>query len=442
MRATAVLVLLALVMAAPLTVTASSPSPSTSPGSLVITYFYGDGCPYCAAEVEYLERLTERFPAVVVDAHEVWYDEGNRELYLAVARQHGIEPSGVPGTFVAGRAWIGFSPQIAAEIESAVIDALAVGAKPQPGLPDPTAGPPAQPPRGGQPVDEQPAAVIELPLVSPLDLGGHSLVAATGLIALVDGFNPCSLWVLSILLAIMLHSGSRRRVSLVGGTFLLVTAGAYGLFMVGLFGVMGIVGYLFWIQALVAAVVLVFALIAIKDYFWVGRGISLSIPERHKPRIYAGSRSLLDPTRPLSAVLAATVVLAAGVALVELPCTAGLPLLWSSLMAQHAVAAFEFGLLLGLYLAVYLLDEAVLFGGVLLTMRATRMQEHHGRVLKLVAGCLMLVLAATMLLAPTALNSLSGTLAVFVAAMAGAAVVLIAHRRLLPRLGIQIGNEA
>jgi vacuolar-type H+-ATPase subunit I/STV1 len=77
---------------------------------------------------------------------------------------------------------------------------------------------------------------------------------------------------------------------------------------------------------------------------------------------------------------------------------------------------------------------------VLVTMRASRMQERHGRVLKLVAGSVMLALALAMLVAPEALNTIAGTLVIFGTALAVAAAIVVTHRQLLPRLGIRLGS--
>jgi thiol-disulfide isomerase/thioredoxin len=443
----AALLLVASTQAALPTPSAAAEATAEQP-TVTITFFWGDGCPYCALEEEFLERLVQRYPQVVVDAHEVWYDEAGRNLFMRVAAAHGVEPQGVPATFVAGRAWIGFNEAIGREIEAVVLAELRrLDATPTAAAtPSAPSALPASPTAPSQPPDPSPepssAATVDIPIVGPVDLAGQSLFFSTALIAAVDGFNPCSLWVLSVLLAMMLHSGSRRRILAVGVTFLFVSALAYGAFMVGLFNVIGLIGYLWWVQLLIAAIVLVFAVVAIKDYFWFGRGISFVIPDRHKPAIYRRSRALLSPERSLLAVLGGTVVLAAGVSYLELPCTAGLPVLWSGLVADAGLTVSEFALHLGLYLAIFMLDELLLLGGVLVTLRATRMDERHGRVLKLVAGSVMLALALTMLLAPETLNQLGGTLLVFGVALAAAGVTVIVHRLLLPRLGIRVGSGA
>src|SRR5690606_26919507 len=74
---------------------------------------------------------------------------------------------------------------------------------------------------------------LDLPLIGRVDLDLQSIAIGTALIAFVDGFNPCSMWVLSMLLALTLHTGSRRKVLLIGLVFLTVTAVIYALFIAG-----------------------------------------------------------------------------------------------------------------------------------------------------------------------------------------------------------------
>ena len=388
-----------------------------------VVLFWGDGCPHCASENAFLEGLVARHPGVAVDAYEIWNDEENRQRFVEVAEAHGIEPSGVPGTFVAGRAWIGFSDAVGAEIEAVVVAELAriAAASPTPAAsPSPSSSPTA----------------VEIPVFGRLDPAAGSLVTMTALVALVDGFNPCSLWVLSILLAMMLHSGSRRRLLAVGVTFLVVAGAAYGLFMLGLFAVLDWIGYSTWVRVAIAVVVGLFGIVAIKDYFWYGRGPSLGIPEDRKPGIVRRSRQIALSERSLLALVPITAFLAAGVSLLELPCTAGFPVMWNGILADRGVAGAAFAGLLGLYLAIYLLDELVLFSIALVTMRVTKMQERHGRALKLTAGSVMLALAAVMLAAPALLDSVPGTMAVFGSALAMASLVML----VAPRLGLDVAE--
>jgi hypothetical protein len=158
----------------------------------------------------------------------------------------------------------------------------------------------------------------------------------------VDGFNPCSLWVLSMLMALVLHTGSRKKVLFIGLIFLTVTAGIYALFIAGLFSVLRLVSFMGWVQGLVAGVALIFGVVNIKDYFWYKTGVSFTISEKQKPGIFQKIRRVIASSDSIWGLAGATVVMAAGVSLVEFSCTAGFPVLWTNLLVAQNVRQRRF----------------------------------------------------------------------------------------------------
>lgn len=369
-----------------------------------IVLFHGDGCPHCAAERAFLADLVRREPAVVVEEHEVWYDADGLALLQRTADELGFDPVGVPVTVIGEQVWIGFDDATAAQIEAAAL--RAVGNAP-----------------GTDAGQDSPARTVTVPLLGEVALGDTGLLAATLAIGFVDGVNPCSLWVLSLLLAMVLNRGSRGRVVLVGSVFLVVTAGMYGLYMVGMYSAASYFSSMVWLRVVVAAVAGVFGVLQIKDGLGVAGGPSLSISAERRPGLYARMRAVASPDRALAATITGTVVLAVAVSLLETPCTAGLPLLWTTMLAEQGVEPLQAVLLFAVYLAVFLLDELLVFGAAIITLRATRLQERHGRALKLVAGSVLVCLAVAMLAAPTALTTLVGTVVVFGAALVLAAIL-------------------
>jgi cytochrome c biogenesis protein CcdA/glutaredoxin len=394
----------------PTTVPAPSTATTASEG-VEIVLFYGDGCPHCAAEKKFLASLEERYEGVQVSEYEVWYDAQNRSLLMQVASERGFDASGVPITLLGDQVWIGWSDSLGQQIEGIVAAALAGVAPPV--------------------VDDDP--VVDVPLVGAVDLGGSSLLVSTIVIGFVDGVNPCSLWVLSMLLALVLHSGSRSRVAVVGVVFLVVTAGLYGLYMVGLFSALDYIGMRTWVRVGLAVLAGGLGLLHLKEYFWFKQGLSLTIPDEKKPGLYKKMRALAAPDRSLPAALGATAVLAVGVSLLETPCTAGLPVLWTGMLADQDVAWTEAALLFAVYMAVFLLDELIVFGAAVVTMRAAKLQERHGRLLELISGTVMVALALVLLFAPALMESPAGALAVFGAAAAVVAAVVLVARYVTPR---------
>lgn len=446
---------------------AQTPEPEDHP--VYIYLFWGEGCPHCAKAKPYFESLAQKYPQVIYRDYEIYYDAAGQKMFNDMAAALGFEISGVPTALVGQYLMVGYAEEYNSQIEEVVVhctqngclDAgagLVNGGSPaQPASSQPTATPvptvtPAalaqQPPGPSSSVQPETGSdltqphLLHLPLIGPVNLEQHSLTLSTALIALVDGFNPCSLWVLSMLMALVLHTGSRKKVLLIGLIFLTVTAAIYALFIAGIFSVLRLVSFMGWVQVLVAGVALVFGIVNIKDYFWYKSGVSFTISEKQKPGIFQNIRRIITSSDSIWGLASATVVMAAGVSIVEFSCTAGFPVLWTNLLVAQGVTGSAFVALLLLYLIIYQIDELVIFGSMVITLKASRMEEKQGRVLKLFGGMLMLALAAVMLIKPSLMNDLGTSAAIFITAFSVAGIVLIVHRSILPQLGIWIGTEA
>ena len=195
-----------------------------------------------------------------------------------------------------------------------------------------------------------------------------------------------------------------------------------------------------WIQIAVACVTLILGIINLKDYFFFKQGVSLTIDDEKKPGLYKKMRNVLKNTDNVWAMIGATIVLSAGVSLVEFSCTAAFPVIWSNILSAHGIGKLEFALHLLLYMLLYQLDELIIFLAVVVTMKSKRMEEKHGQVLKLFSGCLMVVLSAVMIIEPALMNELSSTLIIFGAAIAVTLLILLVTAKILPKFGIYIGH--
>ena len=440
-----------------------------------IYIFWGEGCSHCstikshlemesdsvvsggAEALEFLKSLETDYANVEIHDYDVWSIATYLRRFQQMAAMFDLETLGVPTIFVGNRVWEGFGPDIADEIETYVQGCLETGC-PDPGqaMEDPTSPPtatatpeatieaPTPTPTPTTPSaatdSTPPTQVLTLPLVGTVNLGKESLWVSTALISFVDGFNPCSLWVLTILISLTLRTGSRKKVFLTGFIFLFVTSLIYVLFIAGLFTMFTFIGFMGWIQGIVALLALLFAAVNIKDYFWYKEGLSFTIADEQKPGLYKKMRKIMQADS-LWALLTTTVVMSAGIAIVEIPCTAGFPVLWTSLVATQGADRITFVLLLALYMLIYLLDELGVFAVAVFTLKSSKLEEKHGRVLKLIGGMLMLILAGVMLIDPALMNELETSLLIFAGALVAALLVLVVHRHILPKLGIYVGTE-
>ncbi len=140
----------------------------------------------------------------------------------------------------------------------------------------------------------------------------------------------------------------------------------------------------------------------------------------------------MSSSENLWAMIGATVVLAAGVSLVEFSCTAAFPVVWGNLLVAHGASRMEFAVLLLLYMLLYQLDEMIIFLAAVITMKTSRIEEKHGRILKLFSGSLMITLSAVMILSPEWMQNLGNTLLVFGFAVAITLLIFLLTKNILP----------
>lgn len=426
--------------------TLSSPKPvAAQEGNPVVVYmFWGEGCPHCAVAKPFFENLANKHPEIELRFYEIYNSVENQDKFVKMADAYGFEAWGVPTIFIGDRYWEGFSESMQTEIEGAIQVCIENGCKDAGAgiiVPAVTHAPVTAVTPGPGDSGASENRVIKVPLFGEIDLNNQPLLIATALIAFVDGVNPCSIWVLTMLIALTLHTGSRKRVALIGVIFIFITALVYALFIGGLFTILTFIKVVTWIQVVVALIALIFGLVNIKDYFWYKEGVSFTIDDEKKPGIFKRMRNVMNSSDSLWGLISATVVLAAGVSLVEFTCTAGFPVLWTNMIASQNVSTGEFVLLLMLYMFIYQVDELVIFFLAVFTLKGSRMEEKHGRILKLIGGTLMLTLAGVMIFNPNLLNDLNSALIIFAVAFGLAGLILLVHRKILPSFGILIGTE-
>ncbi len=359
-----------------------------------VEVFTREGCPRCAAARAFLDRLALERPGLRVRYLDVVRErEALRRLTSLAAARSGVP--GVPSFLVRGSLLVGFDGE---ETTGRALRALIEGAA---GAPAPEGGAAICVPQAPEECPAEPAdpESVEAPLLGRLSARSLGLPLFTLALGLVDGFNPCAMWVLLFLLSLLVNLRSRARMLAVAGTFVAVSGIFYFLFMAAWLNVFLLVGLSRGAQVALGLVALAVGAVNVKDFFALGRGVSLSIPESAKPGIYARVRRVLQAPTAWQAIGGA-VALAVLVNTVEALCTAGLPVAYTSVLASRRLPAWGHYGYLALYNVAYVADDTLMLALAVITLRQTKLQERGGRALKLLSGLAMLGLGAILLLAP------------------------------------------
>lgn len=342
-----------------------------------IEVFVRAGCPHCEAAKTFLDELRHEKPSLQIAIYDIAENRSARERLAILAAKHGMGSSGVPTFLIRGELIVGF------------LSADTTGARIR-GLLDRHA-----PATTSDPKIES----ISTTWFGELRVGELGLPLFTIAIGLLDGFNPCAMWVLLFLLSLLVNLHDRKKMALIAGTFVLVSGLIYYAFMAAWLNMFLLIGLSRAVQFGLGGIALFVGAVNVKDFFVLRRGISLGIPESAKPGLYARIRRILQADN-LAGALTGIVILAGLVNLIELLCTAGFPALYTQILTVQQLPIWEYYSYLGLYNLAYILDDSLVVAIAVITLSRRKVQERAGRWLKLISGLVMAGLGAILLLQP------------------------------------------
>ncbi|HSA33912.1 MAG TPA: hypothetical protein P5077_09330 [bacterium] len=346
-------------------------------GDATFYFFYSYKCPHCRKARPFMNEWERRYPQIQFKRLEILRNDENMALFRRKVELLGIENPGTP-TFVLGDRFVGaFEPGVnEQEVEEMIEDHLAGGKR-----------------------DRGPVTTVTIPFIGTLDARVISLPSFTFLIGLLDGINPCAMWVLMFLLTLLVNTKSRGMLLMIGSVFVVSSGVVYFLFMAAWLNIFMFVGITTVATVLLGIVALVMGLINMKDFFFFKKGISLMIPESAKGKLYDKMRGILG-SKNMTIAFAGTVALAFFVNLIELGCTIGLPAIYTRVLSiQELGTAARYGYM-ALYNVYYVIPLALIVALFMLSMRKFRLEERHARVLKLISGSLMVALGLLLVFKP------------------------------------------
>lgn len=348
-----------------------------------LVFFWGVGCPHCEGAKPFVARLIRERPDLTVERVEVKNDPNGRRRFIDAMQRLGAQAVGIPTFVVADEYVVGFVEGATEKQVIALVD-RALGAK--------------QHPAG------VPGTLVSLPWFGDLDAATLSLPVFTLVVGLVDGINPCAMWVLLVLLGILAHVRSTKRLLMVGGTFVVASGVVYFVFMTAWLGMFELVGLSHTFTVVLGTIVFTMGLINLKELVWFKKGVSLTIPDRVKPKLYRKMRGIANAASVPAAFLGVA-ALAVFVNLIELACTLGLPAVFTRVLSlrEELSSLGRVGYLV-LYNFAYVVPLAVIVIAYALTLHRLTLTERGAKALKAVSGALLVVFGGLFIIAPQLLG--------------------------------------
>lgn len=392
----------------------------------VMHVFVRDGCPHCAALEKFMDTWFVRGDAPDVTYYEVMNPDSQALFKKVQERMPGLT-QGVPTIILDGIIIQGYDTDLTTGLRLENIykecsereggpaprslgeggcitfqDFLGgAGAMTIGGRSSTCSGDPAEPCTAE--MEDEERFIFDFWFVGKTDLHDLSLPALALVLGGLDGFNPCAMWVLITLLTLLINTRSWTKIILIGGTFLLVSGVMYYLFIAAWLNVFLLIGFNQWVQKIIGIVAIGGGSFYLYEAFCkdpnqckvTDFGRRQKTIERMKKAISASSWPLM---------IIGVAILAASVNLIELVCTAGLPAIFTAILAQNALTSAEHYWYLLLYILAYMFDDLIIYAIAIGTLHATGFTTKYRRFTLIFGGILMAALGVLLIFYPHALT--------------------------------------
>ncbi len=358
-----------------------------------IYFFYGNVCPHCEKAELFLDKLEQKYP-LEINSYEVYSSRENAELLLDLFGHCGKEKGvRVPALFIGEKVIVGYlsDETTGQKIEQAIKEYS------DKECPDPL----NELKKCQCQIEEKEDEIISYPFIGKVNLSKLSLPVLTVSLAALDGFNPCAMWMLLFLLALLINVQSRKKVWLIAGTFILVSGIIYYLLLSAWLNLFLAIGYITLTRTIIGIAALSLGIWQIKRFITFKPGVCEITPDGSKIRtkIQTHTEKIVNNPVLLFSILG-VIVLAFAVNLIEFFCSAGLPAIYTKVLSMSDLNPVSYYLYLLLYTFVFMLDDLIIFFIALITLNKIGFTDKYTKWSTLIGGLLILILGLLLIFRP------------------------------------------
>ena len=388
-----------------------------------IHLFYGNGCPHCAAEEEFLSDYLKDRTDVKLYKYEIWYDSHNQELLSKVQKEMGTtNKNGVPFTVIGKKTIVGYADgvtdeqikdsinyylnndyrdyagEITGKVKKAEVkeDITKDESKTEDKKENKIEK--ADDTKDSDQTDEN----VTVPVLGKINAKKVSLPILAVVLGFVDGFNPCAMWILIFLITMLFNMKDRKKMWILGLTFILTSGIVYLMFMLAWLNLATFISKIAFIRLLIAVIALVVGLINVYKYIdslkKKDEGCDV-VDKKDRKKIMEKIISITHEKKFIIALLG-IMVLAASVNIIELMCSIGIPLLFTQILAMNNLSTFSYMIYMFIYIFFFLIDDIVIFVISMVTLKVTGLSTKYTKYSHLVGGIIMLIIGLLLIIKP------------------------------------------
>lgn len=358
--------------------------------------FHSETCSHCQAEIEYLNKLEEEYDNLELHLYEINNSKKNTELMIEIKNKLNIDSPNVPFTVIGNYYYIGYSEGIKEGIKELVdkyteeeqIDVI-------------------KPILEGKEVPDVEILNGEIKTINifgkDINPAKLSLPVLSIILGTIDGFNPCAMWILIFLISMLFNMKDKKKMWCLGLIFLFTSAFVYLLFMFAWLGITTtLLTKVSWFRIIIALIALIGAYVNLKSFYnSIKKGSGCEVVDNKKrKKIFEKIKQITTEKKFVLSIIG-IIILAASVNVIELACSAGIPVLFTNVLALNQLSNFETSIYIFIYILFFLIDDIIVFVIAMLTLNIKAISTKYTKYSHLIGGILMLLIGLLMLFKPS-----------------------------------------
>lgn len=354
-------------------VTANITGEKIEEGKINLYLFYSESCPHCHEEMEYLDTIKDKYKDVLnIYTYEVTKNKENNKLLITTKALFEVNQPYVPFTVIGKDYIVGFSETTKTDIVNILDNYLK---------------------------EEKSEKTFNIPLLGEVKASSASLGLIAVILGFIDGFNPCAMWILLLLINMTITMKDRKKIFIIGLTFILTGGLIYFLSMLGIGFILDL-ATIIYIRNIIALIAIGLGIYNLYTYIKTRKDTGCHVVDKNKRKgIIKKINNIMSKKNTILAIIG-TIILAASVNLIELACSLGFPTIYLELLSINNITGFSKILYLIIYILFYLLDDLIIFLIAVFTLKTKGISTKYNKFVNLIGGILMILMGILLIFKP------------------------------------------
>lgn len=386
------------------------PSISAKENEVNIYFFHSNTCPHCKEEIKLLNELDEYYDNINIYKYEI-SDDNNSVLLSNIGTLLDVKITGVPFTIIGNKYFVGYSSENSKKTFISTIkyfstysytDVVGKYIK-ENNFPNseeiilPTDG--ITPDISLEEYNKNYANyTFNLPIIGQVDTSKLTLPLTTIVIGLVDGFNPCAMWILLFLITMLVGLNDRKKMFILGLSFILTSGVVYFLIMLLWLDLSKLLINVSYIRIIIGLTGIIIGSINLLKGLKKEKGCTI-VEDKKRNKIITKIRSFTKEKNMFLCILG-VVTLGVSVNVIELACSLGLPLIYTEILSLANITKLESIIYLIIYIFFFLIDDIIVFIIAMFTLKVTGLSNKYSKLSKILGGVILILLGVLLIFFP------------------------------------------